>query len=53
MVFVESIVKRVESEWESGLHVLIGHPCPLAFGQALIESLKELADLVFVATGAR
>ena len=43
----------MESEWESGFCILIGHPCPLIFGQAIIESLEESADLAFITTGAR
>jgi hypothetical protein len=43
----------MESEWESGFCILIRHPCPLVFGQALIESLEKSADLVFIATGTR
>jgi hypothetical protein len=53
MVFVESVVEGMKSEWESGLCIFIGHPCPLVFGQTLIESLEESADLVFIPTSTR
>jgi len=52
MILVEGIVEGVESEWESGFCILIRHPCPLVFGQTLIESLEESDDLVFITTGA-
>jgi len=53
MVLVEGIIEGVESEWEFGLYILIGHPCPLVFAQTLIESLEESADLVFIPTSTR
>ena len=53
MVLVEGIVEGVESEWESSLCILIGHPCLLVFGQTLVESLEELANLVFIPTSTR
>ena len=53
MDLIESIIKGVESEWESSFWILIGHPCPLVFSQTLIKSLKESADLVFIATSTR
>jgi len=45
--------KRVKSKQESGFWILVRHPCPLIFGKALIESLEELADVVFIATSTR
>jgi len=36
MVLVESVIKRVKSERESGFRIFIRHPCPLIFGKALI-----------------
>ena len=52
-VLVEGIIKGVESKRESGFRILVRHPCPLVFGQTLIESPEESADLIFIATGTR
>jgi len=43
----------MESEWESGFWIFIRHPCSLIFGKAIIQGLEELANLVFIAAGAR
>jgi len=53
MVLIKGIIKRVESERESGFWIPIRHPCPLIFGKTLVESLEESADLVFIATSTR
>ena len=53
MVLVESIIEGMKSQGKSGVWILIRHPCPLFFGQTLIKSLKESADLIFIASGAR
>ena len=53
MVLVESIVTGMKSQGKSGVWIFIRHPCSLFSGQALVQSLKESANLVFVTTSAR
>jgi len=42
-----------EGERKPGFWVFIRHLCSLIFGEAIIQSLKELADLVFITTSTR
>jgi hypothetical protein len=43
----------VEGERKPGFWIFIRHPCALIFGEAIIQSLNESADLVFITTGTR
>ena len=52
MILVETIIEGVEDQRESGVWIFIRYPCSLFSRQALVQSLKESTNLVYVATYA-
>jgi len=52
VILVESIVEWMEGKREFGFWIFIRHPCPLIFGETIIQSVEESTDLVFITTSA-